>query len=454
MKHQKLQMIKPFQNLIKHRVDSSVLLRAHHGHGTFNLIVYSPLISNFNQSSSKFSTTAVVRNPSDQQANYLDDDETHRAGVRIEGPWQVHVLGALPLRSISRLYGSLNSYTLPVWFRVPGYKIYSWLFGVNLDEIEVQDLRQFTSLNDFFLRRLRPEVRPIDEHSILVSPSDGRVVNFGMIEGRRVASVKGMSAIDALLVGDPKRRSSLSSSKTLDQKNRSNHQESLVSDSEFANINDISYSVDQLVGSQTQSDSRSLRGDSGTQQSKVMTDFVEGELERLPREKHKMFFFVVYLAPGDYHRFHSPTDWLERELFSVSPWMVGKLADLFVLNERVALLGRWTHGFFSMTPVGATNVGSIIINFDKDLKTNSPHYYKNYKDEVYQEALYFNTIKGSINDDDGGNEGKRVCKGEEIGGFSLGSTIVLVFEAPENFEFVIKKGESVKFGQRIGNLKE
>ncbi|KAI8445612.1 phosphatidylserine decarboxylase-domain-containing protein [Phakopsora pachyrhizi] len=407
------------------------------------------------------------------------------AGVRIEGPWQVHVLGALPLRSISRLYGSLNSYTLPVWFRVPGYNIYSWLFGVNLDEIEVQDLRQFTSLNDFFLRRLRPEVRPIDEHSILVSPSDGRVVNFGMIEGRRVASVKGMSAI-----GDPKRRSSLSSSKTLDQKNRSNDQESLVSDSEFANINDISYSVDQLVGSQTQSDSRSLRkydssrsgltlpSDSGTQQSKVMTDFVEGELERLPREKHKMFFFVVYLAPGDYHRFHSPTDWLverrrhfpgkslffkkkeklnlyvKRELFSVSPWMVGKLADLFVLNERVALLGRWTHGFFSMTPVGATNVGSIIINFDKDLKTNSPHYYKNYKDEVYQEALYFNTIKGSINDDDRGNEGKRVCKGEEIGGFSLGSTIVLVFEAPENFEFVIKKGESVKFGQRIGNLKE
>ena len=101
------------------------------------------------------------------------------------------------------------------------------------------------------------------------------------------------------------------------------------------------------------------------------------------------FFIVIYLAPGDYHRFHSPTAWVvERrrhfvgmfyllpcvnrmlsgvagDLFSVSPWMAKRLENLFVLNERVALLGRWKHGFFSMVPVGATNVGSIKINFDK-----------------------------------------------------------------------------------------
>lgn len=101
----------------------------------------------------------------------------------------------------------------------------------------------------------------------------------------------------------------------------------------------------------------------------VATEIAKSAFE--PREGNKLCFAVVYLAPGDYHRYHSPTAWVvERrrhfagELFSVSPWMVGKLADLFVLNERVALLGRWRYGFFSMIPVGATNVGSIRVNFD------------------------------------------------------------------------------------------
>jgi len=53
------------------------------------------------------------------------------------------------------------------------------------------------------------------------------------------------------------------------------------------------------------------------------------------------------------------------ELYSVSPYMAKRLENLFVLNERVALLGRWKHGFFGMVPVGATNVGSIKINFDQ-----------------------------------------------------------------------------------------
>jgi phosphatidylserine decarboxylase len=50
------------------------------------------------------------------------------------------------------------------------------------------------------------------------------------------------------------------------------------------------------------------------------------------------------------------------ELFSVSPTMAFSMSNLFVLNERVSLIGNWKYGLFTMTPVGATNVGSVIIN--------------------------------------------------------------------------------------------
>lgn len=82
---------------------------------------------------------------------------------------QVHVIGALPLRSISRLYGLVNSYELPVWFRVPGYKFYSWVFGVNLDECEPSDLREYRSMSEFFMRRLKPGVRPIADAPLVRS---------------------------------------------------------------------------------------------------------------------------------------------------------------------------------------------------------------------------------------------------------------------------------------------
>jgi len=36
-----------------------------------------------------------------------------------------------------------------------------------------------------------------------------------------------------------------------------------------------------------------------------------------------------------------------------------------VLNERAVYVGEWEHGFFSMTAVGATNVGSIKVHSDK-----------------------------------------------------------------------------------------
>jgi phosphatidylserine decarboxylase len=39
-----------------------------------------------------------------------------------------------------------------------------------------------------------------------------------------------------------------------------------------------------------------------------------------------------------------------------------------------------------------------------------------------------------------------------MGGFKLGSTVVLVFEAPENFRFCIEQGQKIKLGDSIGNV--
>lgn len=131
------------------------------------------------------------------------------------------------------------------------------------------------------------------------------------------------------------------------------------------------------------------------------------------------------------------------ELFSVSPYFVKLLQNLFVLNERVALLGKWKHGFFSMIPVGATNVGSIKINFDEALQTNR-------KEDLplgtYTEVTYKSASKLL--------GGKPLRYGDEMGGFYLGSTVVLVFEAPTSFKFCITSGQKIKMGEALGKYEE
>jgi len=255
---------------------------------------------------------------------------------------------------------------------------------------------------------------------------------------------------------------------------RGNGKDQVVNDKQFAEINDIPYSLSSLMGNSNAnkvedpdlsrkrveevhdashrsatddiSHDASVAVSLGTKATSKVTDS-DTEMALLNPD-NKLFFCVVYLAPGDYHRFHSPTTWVvERrrhftgDLFSVSPYIANRMKDLFVLNERVALLGRWKYGFYSMVPVGATNVGSIRINFDESLRTNTR--LTTHPAHTFTEAVY--TSASML-------KGQPLLAGEEMGGFRLGSTVVMVFEAPKNWKFTVKAGETIRVGEAIGKL--
>lgn len=405
--------------------------------------------------------------------------------VRPSGPWHIQIISLLPLKAISRTWGWFNELTLPYYLRDPCFRLYSWIFGVNLDEIAQKDLYAYPNLASFFYRELEPNARPLDPNpAAVLSPCDGRVSGLGMIVNGEVEQVKGMTySLDALL-GREGLTNTLEAvvptRKPLHhgEVDPENSSQAITADEEFATMNSISYDVTSLLSGGGENSTSKRIPDVSLSSKKSSESQVASSLEKdfawykpHPSAETALYYVVIYLAPGDYHRFHSPIPWVVEgrrhfagELYSVSPYLQRNLPGLFTLNERIALLGRWRYGFFSMTPVGATNVGSIKINFDSELRTNNlladtaarraaALAAKNGEEyHGFTEATYRNASKTL--------GGHALQRGEEVGGFQLGSTIVLVFEAPKNKEngsgwhWNIQKGQRVKVGEALGEVRE
>ncbi|KAJ2760957.1 phosphatidylserine decarboxylase 1 [Coemansia sp. BCRC 34490] len=366
-------------------------------------------------------------------------------GVAVPGPWQLHVLSALPLKAMSRLFGSFNEIEIPRMLRSPLLRLYAWIFGCNIEEMKDPDLAHYPNLATFFYRELKDGARPVDvdEKSIVVSPSDGKILHFGIVEQREVEQVKGLTysldaffgkADDEFTAADGSEGSGQDriADSTIDDAQNS-HSHNAAAEDEFAVVNGIPYTLDSMIGS-----------------SDVMQPALRSLGHQL-RENERLYFCVIYLAPGDYHRFHSPANWVVEarrhfagELYSVSPYIARTIQNLFVLNERVALLGRWKHGFMSMTAVGATNVGSVVVNFDSMLRTNLREA-KLLPGEFSQ--LSYASFSPRLG-------GVPLRKGQEVGGFRLGSTVVLVFSAPKSFQFNVLPDQRVNMGQALGHLAE
>lgn len=117
--------------------------------------------------------------------------------------------------------------------------------------------------------------------------------------------------------------------------------------------------------------------------------FTQKLIEDVHKRGNKLMFTIIYLAPGDYHRFHSPANFKTHFRRHIAGWLdpvkpdyVFKHKNVFKDNERVNLLGTWDHGFFGISFVGAMNVGSIQLYYDPELETNqsNPDYFS---DKVY-----------------------------------------------------------------------
>ena len=148
-------------------------------------------------------------------------------------------------------------------------------------------------------------------------------------------------------------------------------------------------------------------------------------------------FATLYLSPRDYHRIHMPCDgrltrmiYVPGDLFSVNPVTARGVPGLFARNERVVCVFESAHGPFVLTLVGATIVGSMATVWHGVV--NPP------RSSSVREWKY---------------DGQNVLlkKGDEMGRFLLGSTVVMLF--PKNamqFNPQWVPAQAVRMGEEMG----
>jgi phosphatidylserine decarboxylase len=142
---------------------------------------------------------------------------------------------------------------------------------------------------------------------------------------------------------------------------------------------------------------------------------------------------TLYLSPGMYHRVHAPvagriSGWryVAGRLFPVNGPGVRAIPGLFTRNERICVfLESDAHGAVALVLVGAANVGRITLSF-ADLVTN----------------LGQGAVRATP------PEPIPVERGDELGAFNLGSTVVLLV-ADGSLVPVVGGGDLVRVGQPL-----
>ncbi len=151
-------------------------------------------------------------------------------------------------------------------------------------------------------------------------------------------------------------------------------------------------------------------------------------------------FITYYLCPTDYHRVHSSVDgnifWschVPGKFWPVNDWSVNNIPNLFAENERVVtVIDSIDHGRVALVMVAATNVGNIEMFYDENICTNRRTAEQRVHEHTYDPP-------------------KPVKKGDEIGMFKMGSTVIALYgpgQIEDHGSFLVGQRTKVNAGFR------
>lgn len=278
-------------------------------------------------------------------------------------PIVYYFLYLLPKNAFSRLCGVMAEWHLPPLLLLPLIRSFIWVFKIDMSDA-VEPISAFPTFNAFFTRRLKAETRPIpSDTTLVISPVDGTVGQWGAITAGRLIQAKGLD-----------------------------------------------YTISDLLDDSIKAQ-----------------EYVNGH------------YITIYLAPYNYHRIHSPVSGQIRrcihipgELWTVSPLGVNYVANLFPRNERILSYIDTPQGECVVIKVGATVVGKVKLSY---------------------QSLETNRFGGKRTEWDLA-EAYTIQKGEELGVFQLGSTVICCFKPGHIRWSNLSVGQPLKLGEPIAYLQE
>ena len=151
-------------------------------------------------------------------------------------------------------------------------------------------------------------------------------------------------------------------------------------------------------------------------------------------------FATIYLSPRDYHRVHMPVEgrlsaetYIPGDLFSVNLATAESVDALFARNERLVCYFDTPRGPMVMVLVGAMIVAGIATIWSGQVAPPARQ----------PRTLDYRQPPAEV----------RLARGEEMGRFFLGSTVILLFpEDTVTWEDHYQAGSTTRMGERLGTL--